>query len=452
MKPEEANSYMSKHQKIMATKVTLLADLIVKVARSGRQRVRRTISLCRFWLHDFWLDHWDHYRRTLLFKHYWSYIRYPPIPTKHIPEPRQRSAAEEEQIAFSAAFRNKIEYVQARATTSNGVYLTFRPIGKNLRLLGTALRDNVSHHRMTFIKPGGPPTEERMLSLEGHQWNPWLWSRSVDYQAKEDECRDTARAWSVFFKHPSINPTAEGDQVRPHSPRLRLAYGPFNVSYLERVLEIAATTKYVFSPVESMLLQAEVLKQKLQWPGEDEQVLGVHVRRGDAATSDSGMNTPQKANRKSFPLSAYLDAADVICSKYQIRHIYLATESTDDIDRAKQLRPQYKFLFLEHDRSIFPNIASSNQFIEYLALEHPERIRALTMSAILDLYFFCECHAFLGTFNSEFSLLAWLLAIGTRGHVVPYVSLSKPARQRSLDPFQALLNVKNNCLLELYHW
>ena len=443
---------MSRYRKIVAKKATVMVDQIVRVARSSRQFVRRAILLVRFWLYDLWLDEWDHHRRTMLLKHYWSYFRYPPIPTDHIPEPRQLSAAVEEQLAFSAAFRNKIEYVQSWATTCNGVYLTFRPIGKNLRLLGTALRDNVKHHRRTNIMPGGPPTEEHLLSLKGYQWNPWLWSRSVDNQVQEEEQRDSARAWSVFFKHPSKIPTSEGNHIPPQLPKLRFAYEPFNVSYLERVLEIAAATKYVFSPVDSIMLQAISLKRKMQWPGEDEQVLGIHVRRGDAATSDSGMDTPQKSTRKSFPLAAYLEAADVINSKYKINHIYLATESIVEINRAKRLRPQYNFLFLEHDRSIFPNIASSNQFIEDLAFDHPERIRALTMSAIFDLYFFCECHAFVGSFNSEFSLLAWLLTVGTQGYVVPYVSLSKPARQRSLDPFQALLNVRNNCLLELYHW
>ena len=216
MRPESADSCMSRYRKIVVMNATAVVDLIVRVARSSRQIIRRAIFLCRFWLHDLWLDQWDHHRRTLLFKHCWSYFRYPPIPTDHIPDPRQLSAAVEEQIAFSAAFRNKIEYFQSWATTCNGVYLTFRPIGKNLRLLGTALRGNVNRHRMTYIMPGGPPTEERLLSLEGHRWNPWLWSRSVDNQVQEDERRDTARAWSVFFKHPSIIPNAEGDHVPPH--------------------------------------------------------------------------------------------------------------------------------------------------------------------------------------------------------------------------------------------
>ncbi len=429
-----------------------MLNLIKRIARLARQKGNQAISVSRFWFHDIWLDHWDYHRRILLFKHYWSYIRYPAIPAEHIPEPGQRSASEEEQIAFSAAFRNKIEYVQARATTRKGVYLTFRPIGKNLRLLGTAIRENVNHHRRTFNNPGGPPTEERKLSAEGYQWNPWLWSRIFDHQTQDEDDRDTAKRWSIFFKYPSAIPTGEGEAVWPYVPRLRYSYGPFTSSYLQRVLEIAASTKYVFSPVDSILLQAEYRKQTMQWPDDDEQVLGIHVRRGDAATSGADTEKPQKATRTSFPLTAYLDAADVICNKYQIRHIFLATESMEEIDRAVRLRPQYKFLILEHERSMFPAIASSDQFIEDLALDHPERIRTITMSAILDLYFFCECHAFVGAFNSEFSLLAWLLTIGTRGHIVPYVSLSKPARHKSLDPYQALLNVRNNCSLDLYHW
>jgi hypothetical protein len=439
-------------RKVIATKAKAAAEWVQRGAKFGRKRFKRAISLCRFWLQDIWHDQWDSYRRKLLFKHYWSYIRHSPIPTEHFPEAQLRSAAEAEQIAFSASFRKMIEFVQSGARTSSGIFLTFRPIGKNLRLLSTGLRENVNRQRMTFIKAGGPPTEERFLLKNGRQWNPWLWSRNRDYQVQEDKLNDTAKAWNIFFKHPSIMETTGKDLARPQISRLRHADNQLNVSDLKRVLEVAAATKYVFSPVDSILDQAESLKQKMRWPGKNEQVLGIHVRRGDAATSDSDTNTPQKATRTSFPLAAYLDTADAIISKYKIRYIYLATESIEEIERAKRLRPHYNFLFLEHDRSIFPNIASSNQFIEDLAFDYPERIRAFIMSAILDLYFFCECHAFIGTFNSEFSLLAWLLAVGTRGYVVPYVSLSKPARQRSLDPYQALLNIRNNCPLELYHW
>lgn len=387
----------------------------------------------------------------MLFSHYWSYIRYPHTPTVHLPDLGERSAPEKEQVAFSSAFRDKIEYVQAQATATNGVYLTFRPIGKNLRLLGTALRANVDRNRMTYIRRGGPPTEEYAVSLKGRQWNPWLWGRVADYQVQtHGPNRDTAKAWNGYFKHPAINANGEGPHCRPQIPKLRLAYGPFSTSYLERVLKIAVATKYVFSPVDSILSQVESLKQKMQWPGSDEQVLGIHVRRGDAATNSTDAN--QKSTRTSFPLAAYLDAADAVCNKYKIRYIFIASESGEEIDLAKRLRPQYKFLCLAHDRSIFPSIAVSDQFMEYLAFDHPERIPALAMSAILDLHFLSQCHAFIGAFNSQFSMLGWLLAVGTRSHVVPYVSLSQPTKQGSLNVVERLLDVRHNCPLELYHW
>jgi hypothetical protein len=132
--------------------------------------------------------------------------------------------------------------------------------------------------------------------------------------------------------------------------------------------------------------------------------------------------------------------------------VFLATESRDEIESAARLRPQYRFMWLDYDRSIFPDIRTSSQFIEDFAMDHPERARALAVSAILDLYFFCECHAFVGAFNSEFSVLGWLLTVGSRGHLVPYRSLSGADPVKRLNPFRALLNVKNNCPLELYHW
>jgi len=45
-----------------------------------------------------------------------------------------------------------------------------------------------------------------------------------------------------------------------------------------------------------------------------------------------------------------------------------------------------------------------------------------------------------------------LLTIGARGHLVPYVSLSVPLGGWQLHPYDALLNRRNNCPLELYHW
>ena len=55
------------------------------------------------------------------------------------------------------------------------------------------------------------------------------------------------------------------------------------------------------------------------------------------------------------------------------------------------------------------------------------------LSALADLYFLSRCRAFVGTFNSEFSMLGWLLCIGCNRHVVPYRDLTTFDRMRSFQ-------------------
>jgi hypothetical protein len=358
-----------------------------------------------------------------------------------------------EQVAFSRAFRNLVTYVQASATARAGVFLTFRPIGKNIRLMGTAVRAHAEQNRATFILNGGPPAEERALASAGLVWSPWIWGRPSNHHDQSDElATDTAAAWGVYFNNPPrlLNPVRK--ESPPAMPVLTEGEGPFCAKDLMRLLKLAASTSYVFSPVPSIEEEVASLKKALHWPEPSEPVLGMHIRRGDAAVSDLGTNTVAKSTRTSFPLSMYLNAADRLCWQYGIRHIYLATESADDVCRAPQMRPKYTFLSLDYDRTIFPSKAASDQLIEYAALGDANKARALATSAILDLCLFRDCVAFVGAFNSEFSVLSWLIAIGAHGHLIPYLSLSVPRPRLSLNPFEALLSSGNNCPLELYHW
>jgi hypothetical protein len=234
-------------------------------------------------------------------------------------------------------------------------------------------------------------------------------------------------------------------------PTLAAGDGAYSRKHLELALKVAAATRYVFSPNTEVMDRIAELKRAAGWPTNGEPVLGIHVRRGDAAAAAASTD-PAKATRKSFALATYLEAADRIGKRYGITHIFLATESREEIERASSLLPGYTFLWLDYDRTLFPDIRTSNQFIEDMSLDHPERARPLAVTGILDLYCFCECSAFVGAFNSEFSVLGWLLAVGSRGHLIPYVSLSQPSPQRHLHPYDALLNLRNNCPLELYHW
>ncbi len=413
--------------------------------------LQASYRVLRFWLREIWGPDWDGPRRRLLLKHYRGFLRNGDIPTEYFPDPETGAAAVQE--AFSKAYRRKLAEVQQDAPPARGVHLTYRPIGKNLRLLGTALREGVDRHRRVYIEPGGPAIEERALAARGHQWSPWLWVRNGSMPRGEAEEADAARAWNLLFRHPAPpEPGAVGKQSARQDGRIRLAGKdprfPASRQRLEQVLKLAAATRYVFTPAEPVAERIRELKAAMGWPGENTPVLGVHVRRGDAASTEAD---PRQATRRSFGLASYLEAADRICARYGIGDLFLATESPEEIDRARRLRPQYRFFSLDYDRSLFPTIGSG-RFIEDYTLDHPELARALATSAVLDLALFCDCRGFVGAFNSEFSVLAWLLVIGSRGHLVPYLSLSRPAPGRSLHPFHALLNLRTNCPLELYHW
>jgi hypothetical protein len=123
-------------------------------------------------------------------------------------------------------------------------------------------------------------------------------------------------------------------------------------------------------------------------------------------------------------LEEYLSEADELCQKYNIKTLYLSTESELEVQRAQKLRPQYRILSLPHDRNIFPQIADSNEFIERRSLRDPSCIEALVTSALADLHFLARCSGFIGTFNSEFSVLAWLLCFAENKHLVPYINMT----------------------------
>jgi hypothetical protein len=141
-------------------------------------------------------------------------------------------------------------------------------------------------------------------------------------------------------------------------------------------------------------------------------MLGIHLRRGDAES------------RAYVGLATFLEQADVLCSRYDIDTIYLSTESIDEIERAKQLRPQYRFLYLQHDRAVFPKKEETELFIETRAFQDPSVIEPIVESALVELSLLQQSDAFIGTFDSEFSMLAWLLCIGHKDHLMPYVNMT----------------------------
>jgi hypothetical protein len=295
------------------------------------------------------------------------------------------------------------------------VHLTFFPIAKNVRLVATHLYRNSHRGLQTVIVPGNPE-EERRLAERGSQprfgvargdWKPWLWSRIPRGQLESigTNTDDVEKGWPLYFRRidaPSVDSPEPSGEPRPkRRPKRRV----------RNVLAMAQCNEFAFRPSPEVQCAIDAAKDAINW-SPDRRVLGIHLRRGDAES------------REHVELTAYLAQADVICRRYGIDTIYLSTESEVEIERAKALRPQYQFLYLRHDREVFPKKEETDLFIETRAFQDPSIIEPIVESALVELFFLKTSDAFIGTFNSEFSMLAWLLCIGDKGHLMPYVNMT----------------------------
>ena len=340
----------------------------------------------------------------------------PDMRDRFLPSRRVLAVTAPSQRAYSERFLRHVEWLQCHAGAETAaMHLTYFPIGKNLRGLGTAIYRNVDLQRRTVIAPGNDAEEESLRTAGGPAWRPWLWSRIPRGQLHNlgTGVDDPELGWPTYFLAPTqaAAGAAATACARPS--------GPCNDAKTDAILRLAACTRYAFRPNAHMSRLLDAWKSRIDW-NDAEPKLGIHLRRGDAASEDL-----QKQTRPSYPLEAYLATADRLCRRYGLRTLYLSTESELEIKRAQTWRPQYRFLWLPHDRGVFPRIGETAGFIEGVAFADPSVIEPLVHSAIADLWFLQSCSAFIGTFNSEFSILAWLLCVGHNGHVIPYVNLAQ---------------------------
>jgi hypothetical protein len=100
---------------------------------------------------------------------------------------------------------------------------------------------------------------------------------------------------------------------------------------------------------------------------------------------------------------------------------------------------------------VFPNKEETDLFIETRALQDPSIIEPIVESALVELYILQHSDAFIGTFNSEFSLLAWLLCIGHKGFVMPYINMT-PSYTLKANCGNLEFPLPLNHALKFRHW
>ena len=192
--------------------------------------------------------------------------------------------------------------------------------------------------------------------------------------------------------------------------------------HMKGLLRVSACANFVFQFGSEMEKLAFKARREIGWLDSDK-VLGLHIRRGDALGTNLSEGT---IRRWGSLLEDYLEYADTMCERYGYNTLYISTESQEEIEKAKKLRPAYKILSLNISRDFFPSTrtktSAGTNFIEDMVQDDPSAIEPIVISGLLDLYFLHLCQGLVGSY-SMFSQFAWYLMIGRLQHIPPFVCL-----------------------------
>jgi len=296
------------------------------------------------------------------------------------------------------------------------VPLTFYPIAKNIRTAASYMAKNVLENKQSFIQNMSRSGEESFWSntLNRGNWYPWLWARGrSDGQTNID-------GWKYYFNSfTDTKNTYETTNAIEPPENLKLFF-----VYL-------ACIKFTFQLNEHYLQEMKEYACNMKWP-ESSEVLAVQIRRGETCTKDGS-----KTDRPFYHLDKYIQEIDEMLQHHAYEFIYISTDSNEEIDKIKELRPQWKLLFLPVDRTKFfrmdPNAPSpSNEFsgiaqdLEDSCRLYPEKIPFIVDSALADLYFISKCQGYISTISvSEFSRCGWYLQLAFQEKLTPYINMNE---------------------------
>jgi hypothetical protein len=145
--------------------------------------------------------------------------------------------------------------------------------------------------------------------------------------------------------------------------------------------------------------------------------LAIHVRRGDSCNDKTN---PQKTCPS---ISAYVDSALNMQRKYgPYDHVYVASD--DELVVQEVQRSLQGVVYQPIDRRVFHQGASPEHQLgvdDNHALESAQQVQEF----MNDMWAMGSCQAFVGTFTSSISQLAYTMQVMRSGHYVPFTSLDE---------------------------
>ncbi|MDA4846345.1 hypothetical protein [Hoeflea poritis] len=323
------------------------------------------------------------------------------------------------QGQYGLLFYEFVCLVQKYAERTNPVHPCFAPIGTNMLMLASEISINVRLRRRTVIVEGAYEFDRKYIAdfnrEQGtkHSVLPWVLQRFDDHH-------DDPNPWTIWFRDLCDNDRECPDyQTRLDELETRMAALRPRVTE-PHLIEIGICTDYVSRLNTDTLARIEPHRMT-----PEKGAVAVHIRRGDA--SDETMENADP-NRQTFPLERYIEAMEEY-SRKGFDHFYILTESQQEIDRIEaHFGGRCRISWQIVDRAKFPNLHGKKHeranFIEYQCLDNPDLISFSMHTALVDLDNASRCEAFIGSFESAFSNLAFLKAVGHHKRHTEYLDLA----------------------------
>lgn len=179
----------------------------------------------------------------------------------------------------------------------------------------------------------------------------------------------------------------------------------------------ARVYEFLLRPNEDLRKYIDNVSHSLREPA-----IGMHVRRGDACPEGEGNADTRHTlkGRICQPLQKYMAHARRLRDKYQIKRLFLATDSPQIIERVSH---EYTH---EFDIVVQQNAIRREQsaYLNDLLKEHKLPMYAQeARSLAVDLLMLSKCSAFVGTFTSNVDRIAYALMANRHDKLPPYISL-----------------------------
>lgn len=260
----------------------------------------------------------------------------------------------------------------------------------------------------------------------------WKWT---EFPACKGEHRD----WNCILKSPG----ADKDQTKPQLPAID--EGIVEKAFKARSRTNHATLILLYGQILVNMFKPSTLVEKYMQKHlkvlnnvEDADLypsVGMHVRHGDACdffidTPEDDMNRYLRSGKRPcFTPSVYIGKLRKMRELYGVRKVFLATDSEEMI-KAAQEEKEFNWVFLDLERSPFKRPEGTQDraaMLEWRNFRGKPELEDITFSSIAGLELVSGADMFIGTFTSEFSMMAFYLMAGKKMSVPPYISLDYPA-------------------------